>query len=403
MFKKQVTYSKQNKLSGADRKKVRRNLKEKLPTATDDDLDAILPAKGDLSVGKMASPSRATVYFNGLIPMIIDLNSKVDTLIPSVFALWQCPNLLPVFQLRHGAVSHYVLGGADLMLPGVKPPAGGFPPVGSPGGFAKGVIHSVMVPGNPAPIAVGSAAMSSTAAASANKGRLMTLLHFYGDCVWAATEGHPIPNEGFLGKVVRSIVPGAEGSESDEDEDIEDEEDEDAEGEASHETAQDGPSASVGASEETSADGSKETSVVEEGCAEEAATTAERPEAEAETDDPASLPRALDAMELGPQEAEPSAAPDDVGISPEEMDALLDACVLQALHTTLKNDSLLPVSVGTFWKGHVLPARLPGQSLDIKCADTVPILDFTSHAFPSGQNRASLCAGMLAVTEQVSG
>ena len=56
--------------------------------------------------------------------------------------------MLPSFMLKGGEVSRYVIGGADLMFPGISIPAEGLP------SFVAGEAWSVKVPGNPAPIAV---------------------------------------------------------------------------------------------------------------------------------------------------------------------------------------------------------------------------------------------------------
>lgn len=56
--------------------------------------------------------------------------------------------MLPSFMLKGGEVSRYILGGADLMFPGILIPAQGFP------SFSAGEIWAVKVPGNLAPIAV---------------------------------------------------------------------------------------------------------------------------------------------------------------------------------------------------------------------------------------------------------
>lgn len=68
----------------------------------------------------------------------------------AVYALWQLPELLPAFMLKGGEVSHYIIGGADLMFPGIRIPEEGFP------SFTAGEIWAIKVPGNMAPIAVSS-------------------------------------------------------------------------------------------------------------------------------------------------------------------------------------------------------------------------------------------------------
>lgn len=66
----------------------------------------------------------------------------------AVYALWKVPYLLPAFLLKGAEVSRFVLGGADLMFPGIQVPREGLP------SFSLGEPWAVKVPGNPAPIAV---------------------------------------------------------------------------------------------------------------------------------------------------------------------------------------------------------------------------------------------------------
>ena len=52
-------------------------------------------------------------------------------------------------------------------------------------------------------------------------------------------------------------------------------------------------------------------------------------------------------------------------MSPSEMDALLEVCLLQALRTTAK-DKVLPLTQGQFWNAHILLARPPDTKLDVR-------------------------------------
>lgn len=72
----------------------------------------------------------------------------ISHLIATVYALWMVPDLLPAFMLKGGEVSRFIIGGADLMFPGITIPPEGFP------SFSAGEPWAVKVPGNPAPIAV---------------------------------------------------------------------------------------------------------------------------------------------------------------------------------------------------------------------------------------------------------
>ena len=160
------------------------------------DVDELL-SSGSLDLVKYQS--KMTGYCrSGESPLFIDLDSKGHNLklVPTLQALWLCPGLLPVV-LIPPEVSPYLVGGADLMLPGC------FSPLPS---FKKGDLLAVRVCGNPCAIAVGETLLSSSEAqgAAGMKGRcLRSLLHF-GDSLWDAA-GRVRPNEGFKGNSISPI------------------------------------------------------------------------------------------------------------------------------------------------------------------------------------------------------
>ncbi|CAI5492694.1 unnamed protein product [Closterium sp. Naga37s-1] len=209
MFKKPSDVRGQQRLSGADRKKLRRNIRDKFPGATDEQLDAILPPKADVAVTRLVN--RVLVYGldNGL-PMLFDCDGRGTEIYPTVFALWLVPDLLPSFLLKGGEVSRYVLSGADLMAPGVQVPAEGLP------GFRPGEVWSVKVPGNSCPIAVGITMVGSAEAVGAGmRGKLLRITHYYRDSLCPiprlpppshsyreTAEGSYVPNRGFLPDLV---------------------------------------------------------------------------------------------------------------------------------------------------------------------------------------------------------
>lgn len=43
------------------------------------------------------------------MPVFVDTSSKGD-LIPTVYALWRAPGILPVVQLKHHSITHFILG-----------------------------------------------------------------------------------------------------------------------------------------------------------------------------------------------------------------------------------------------------------------------------------------------------
>eukprot|EP00057_Strongylocentrotus_purpuratus_P023121 XP_011677595.1 PREDICTED: LOW QUALITY PROTEIN: eukaryotic translation initiation factor 2D [Strongylocentrotus purpuratus] len=103
-------------------------------------------------------------------------NEKV--LYPTVYTLWKCPSLLPCLS-TYAPVIEKMAGGADLMLPGVVFPETGLPPL------EKSQLCSVNVVGNLAPVAIGTASVSSEdMLGRAMKGKGVLTLHCIGDHLW---------------------------------------------------------------------------------------------------------------------------------------------------------------------------------------------------------------------------
>jgi len=174
MYKKPVQTSGEHAVSNSDRKQLRRALAARFG-ACDATLDALLPSKADLRVAKVASPSRASIYSVDGVPLLVDVSSKGD-LQPSLYALWRAPELLPALTLRHADVASFLLGGADLMAPGVAQPL--------PADLVRGRLYAVFAPGMPQAVCLGEALLSSAdVAAGGGKGRLLANLHHFGDCL----------------------------------------------------------------------------------------------------------------------------------------------------------------------------------------------------------------------------
>ncbi|KAG2496973.1 hypothetical protein HYH03_004979 [Edaphochlamys debaryana] len=335
MFKKPFSIGPSHKVSGADRKKLRRAL-EKSFGCSEDALEALLPSKaGELEQAKLASPSRVVLYLHDGAPILFDPNGKGDYT-PTIFALWRVPTLLPQVFVKHPAVSRYLVGGADLMLPGVAVPPGGLPP------FPKDGLVAVCSPGNPMPLALGTAALSSTDAVArlaaagrgGGKGKLVEVLQFYGDYLWGDVGGRAIPNDGFLADGV--VPPGvasiefmlAQGYESD---DGEGGEAAPGAGAAAEGDAADGAAAAVqGLGLDAAAAGGESAAPAPAGADGDASTSAA------------------------------AAAAEEV-----DMDALMEGALLQALHKSVK-DTDLPLNSSVLWNQHVLPCRPAGATLDVK-------------------------------------
>ncbi|KAJ0085815.1 hypothetical protein Patl1_07118 [Pistacia atlantica] len=288
MFKKSVEAKSHQRLSGADRKKLKRTLRERFPRASDLDFDALLPPKVEITLSKFQN--RVLVYsVEGGLPMFFDIDGRGTDIFPTVFALWKVPDLLPSFMLKGGEVSRFVIGGADLMFPGISIPSEGLP------SFLSGEPWAIKVPGNPAPIAVGSTTMSSTEAVKAGlRGKALRITHYYRDLLWQG--------------IISDSWEGIAESSNDQQSDI----------------------------------------ATEEGGTADVKDVISEP-------NPGSITQ---------NDHQGNAAELHV-LSTEDVDAHLDKCLLQALHTTVK-DKDLPIPGSTLWSNHVLPCRPSGIMLDVK-------------------------------------
>ncbi|XP_061365739.1 uncharacterized protein LOC133309012 [Gastrolobium bilobum] len=334
MFKKAVEAKSHQRLSGADRKKLKRNIKEKFPRASDSDLDVLLPPKAEITVSKFQN--RVHVYsVEGGFPMFFDIDGRSSEIYPTVYALWMVPELLPCFMLKGGEVSRFIIGGADLMFPGINVHLQGLP------SFVAGETWSVKVPGNPAPIAVGSTTMSSTEALKAGlRGKALRITHYYRDLLWESVEGRYVPNAGFFEDAVfedPSLLSPSHDSDFTE---------------VACET-------SIDQQGNTKRDEVVESMDVNESQAE-SSTALATPNDDAANE----MTEGVGDLKL-PDTGSAGDPNDQHSLSTADIDLLLDKCLLQALHTTLK-DKDLPMPGSTLWSNHVLPCRPSGITLDVK-------------------------------------
>ncbi|XP_042463097.1 eukaryotic translation initiation factor 2D-like isoform X1 [Zingiber officinale] len=335
MFKKPVEAKLSQRLSGADKKKLRRTVKEKFQHASDANIDEILPPKAEITVVKCSNKVHVYVIEGGL-PMLFDIDGRGTEIYPTVYALWKVSELLPSFLLKGGEVSRYVIGGADLMFPGISIPPEGLP------SFLAGQPWAVKVPGNPSPIAVGVTTMSSSEALKAGlRGKALRITHYYRDFLWQSAEGHYVPNAGFFEDVVMEDPDSLPVSQplnlpldvsNDEDVNMSERETVDILNTNASEVI-DSPAISDSSSIQNSEEITSEISGLK---------VSEKVVAESSNDDK-----------------------EQQILSTEEIDALLEKCLLQALHTTVK-DKDLPMPGSTLWSNHILPCRPAGVTLDIK-------------------------------------
>ncbi|KAJ9522745.1 hypothetical protein QJQ45_019848 [Haematococcus lacustris] len=343
MFKKHMpALGVEGKVSGADRKKLRRALEKLFVQLTEDSLEAVLPSKaGDLVMVKLAAPRREVLYRLDGCPLFIDISGKME-LVPTVFALWRAPTMLPQLHVKHSAVSQFLVGGADLMLPGVLIPPSGLP------AFEREQLVSVSVPGNPCPLAVGQAVMSSQDALSRKAGKLVEVVQAYGDVLWSGLGGRAVPNDGFLASGVVPLGAGAEGLDpsscNTEPFDLAG-----GEGGRGDEGGGGGAGAGAGAGGQWG---------------ERAQSFARLRAAGHSSSSSSSSSGQWFVVPGGGADTQQQPSAGAAG-GPEDMDDLLETVLLQALHKSVKDDAL-PLSSSVLWSQHMQPVRPASSTLDLK-------------------------------------
>ncbi|PNJ00406.1 EIF2D isoform 3 [Pan troglodytes] len=174
MFAKAFRVKSNTAIKGSDRRKLRADVTTTFPTLGTDQVSELVPGKEELNIVKLYAHKgdAVTVYVSGGNPILFELEKN---LYPTVYTLWSYPDLLPTFT-TWPLVLEKLVGGADLMLPGLVMPPAGLPQV------QKGDLCAISLVGNRAPVAIGVAAMSTAEMLTSGlKGRGFSVLHTYQD------------------------------------------------------------------------------------------------------------------------------------------------------------------------------------------------------------------------------
>ncbi|XP_061837529.1 eukaryotic translation initiation factor 2D isoform X1 [Nerophis lumbriciformis] len=319
MFTKPFRVKSNTVMKASDRRKLKADISAAFPSLSSDELTEVIPNKEELNVVKIYAHKGDTVtlYVLHKNPLFFQLEKH---LYPTVYMLWRYPDALPTFR-TWPPVLHKLIGGADLMLPGVVPPCSGLPDL------KQGDCCAVTIVNNRAPVAVGTAAVSSAEMVSLGmKGRGVCILHTYMDHLWAFGE-----------KCSPPVIPDPEGKQPVvNDEECEDDEQRDEEeegnGSAEQELRQSEPLV------DQTCSGVGELSLAEQ---EEGRKEWEKANEEGENNQ------------------------DDHKSPQEDMDSLFLQCFLCALKSKVKK-SELPLLTSTFLRNHMFSCCPSGKQLDIK-------------------------------------
>lgn len=187
MFAKVFRVKSNTAIKGSDRRKLRADVAAAFPSIGTNQVSELVPGKEELNIVKLYTHrgDAVTMYVSGGNPILFELEKN---LYPTVYTLWSYPDLLPTFT-TWPLVLEKMMGGADLMLPGLVVPPDGLPQV------QKGDLCAIALVGSRAPVALGIAAMSTAEMlASGLRGRGFSVLHTYQDHLWRSGDKSSPPS-----------------------------------------------------------------------------------------------------------------------------------------------------------------------------------------------------------------
>ncbi|CAG0894193.1 unnamed protein product [Darwinula stevensoni] len=310
------------------RKKLKAELEGAFPSLVNH-LSDLIPNKAEVSAIKLhlQSGDSSTVYSVNKEPLCFVLENKFY---PTLYLLWKFPDLIPCFYTQPPVLKK-LQNGADLMLPGILTP----PEIGPKtyGNLKKGDACAVGLTSNRAPIALGRAALSSfDMYMSAQRGKGVVIMHVMNDHLWEMGSKKSPPLLGPPTLVVEEERVQGDTSNNEElqnDNPDEPEVTQGEEGETGH-IFDESQGQSEGLQDEQDDEESQETRI------------------SAVLEDRLSL-----------SESEAASEPT------KTMEDLLLNCLLTALKTSAKKLEL-PYLTSSFYRLHMLPACLQGESLDVK-------------------------------------
>lgn len=173
MFRKDrdLTERSRTLLKNKETKTLKADLLRQFPSVTEDDLNALLPNKVNLTSIKLVD--RTILYAVDDVVMFFDLKGR-NNLYPSIVAMWKIPHMMKTM-VTHGPVSRNLIRGADLMVPGVIQRDATLQ------GLQDKEKCAVRIYGNPLPFAVGDSCFDFDSIVTARKGKALDILHCYGD------------------------------------------------------------------------------------------------------------------------------------------------------------------------------------------------------------------------------
>ena len=202
MFRKDFKSKGYTQVKSSDRKKLRQQLQQNYPILNEELLSLIVPTgKGeDFTSCKLllSTGDDIVVYSTNKIPwffIVEDQATKTERILPTVYFLWKCPDLLPLKFHTPRQVFSKLMNGADLMLPGLILPPGGVT-LQTFRHVKRDDLCSICLDDNRYPIGIGQTTMDGEDMyMSGMKGRGVVPLHLYQDALWNIGPRSEVPYE----------------------------------------------------------------------------------------------------------------------------------------------------------------------------------------------------------------
>lgn len=202
MFRKDFKSKGHTQVKSSDRKKLRQQLQQTFPALTDELLSQVVPTgKGEDFTSCKVSLSTGDdiiVYSTNKTPwffLLDDQTTKTERILPTVYLLWQCPDLLPIKFHTPKQVFNKLLNGADLMLPGIILPPGCVT-LQTFRHIKRDDLCAICLEDNRYPVGMGQTTMDGEDMyMSGMKGRGVVLLHIYQDTLWNSGPRSEVPYE----------------------------------------------------------------------------------------------------------------------------------------------------------------------------------------------------------------
>ena len=202
MFRKDFKSKGHTQVKSSDRKKLRQQLQQTFPVLTDDLLGQVVPTgKGEDFTSCKVSLSTGDdliVYSTNKTPwffVLEDSNKKTERILPTVYLLWQCPDLIPTKFHTPKQVFNKLINGADLMLPGLILPSGCVT-LQTFRHIKRDDLCSICLDDNRYPVGIGQTTMDGEDMyMSGMKGRGLVPLHLYQDTLWNSGPRSEVPYE----------------------------------------------------------------------------------------------------------------------------------------------------------------------------------------------------------------